>query len=255
MPGIEGCPFRVVFPSKSQSYGYQKHSQYKERSPHLSQPELYFVCFTEYEKHLPIKIAFPKTGSPACLSEKLDNEGCPHLKISGVEKYPHWNYFFNGERKIRFSSEVRELVASEEKQDLWEEKTETTQDIGEKVIRYIKQNKYSFLAANLANFDSFKITNKKKDREKAIKYVEETDNYIKKIFKAARNKNTVLIITSASNPVTNKKTIAPVPVVVVHKKMEGTTLWPHSPQQDRCSQRAGNLKDIRELILKFLEID
>ena len=215
--------------------------------------DLYFVCFTEYEKHLPIKIAFPKTGSPACLSEKLDNEGCPHLKISGVEKYPHWNYFFNGERSYQFSFEERELIAPEEEGGIWEEKKEATRETAEKVIRYIKQGQYRFLAANLGNFDSFKLITGKKDRERIIKYIEEIDFYIKKIYKMARNKDAFLFITSASNLAAGKKAAAPVPLVAVHKKIEGKALWPQSLSQDlRVKGISGDLKDIKEIILNVL---
>lgn len=216
---------------------------------------LYFVCFTEYEKHLPIKIAFSKIRGSFCLSEILSNKEYPQLKISGVEKFPHLNYFFNGEKLTQFPFEDRQLISREKGKDMLEGRKDVTHRIGEEMVKTIKEDKYKFILANIGNFDSSSfVGGTKKEKEKLAEQVETIDGHIKKIARNILNKDGALIITSTSNFFGNKKKVSPVPAVVVKKELEGKTLnWPQpSPENLSSAPPPGSLKDFKDLILTMI---
>ena len=210
--------------------------------------DLFFVCFTEYEKHLPVKIAFPKKKPNNVLSEVLDNNQIPQLKISGHRKYPHLNLFFNGNRFLDTENQTTELIMSHKENEIKKER-EITEEVGEKLIKNIKNKPYKFILANLANFDKTFLNQRNQDQ--LVGYIETTDNILGKIIKTVNNKNGLALITSTSNLMPlDKKDPPKTPLIMIKNDLEGKNLgW-----EKNSSKVMGDLSDIYSTVLKILEI-
>ena len=70
---------------------------------------LFFCAMTQYEKGLPIEIAYPSTKIKNHLTEILSKKGKKILKVTETEKYAHVTYFFNGGIEKPFAHENIEL--------------------------------------------------------------------------------------------------------------------------------------------------
>ncbi|MDZ4229714.1 MAG: 2,3-bisphosphoglycerate-independent phosphoglycerate mutase, partial [Candidatus Veblenbacteria bacterium] len=73
---------------------------------------LHFVTMTEYEKSLPVEVAFmPETISHP-LTRLLSEAGFAQLHLAETEKYAHVTYFFNGGREQAYAGEDHVLIPS-----------------------------------------------------------------------------------------------------------------------------------------------
>ena len=73
---------------------------YFERGP--AAPRLHVVSMTEYERSLPLPVAFPPEYLGNTLGELYSDAGWPQLRIAETEKYAHVTFFFNGGAKNPF---------------------------------------------------------------------------------------------------------------------------------------------------------
>ena len=68
---------------------------------------IYFVAMSEYEKDIPIHIAYHPPVVDMPLAQVLSQAGLHQLHISETEKYAHITYFFNGENEKPYKNEER----------------------------------------------------------------------------------------------------------------------------------------------------
>jgi 2,3-bisphosphoglycerate-independent phosphoglycerate mutase len=73
---------------------------------------LHVVTFTQYEKGLPVAVAFPPESLDDLLGEVISREGLRQFRTAETEKYPHVTYFLNGGMEKPFPGEDRHLVPS-----------------------------------------------------------------------------------------------------------------------------------------------
>ena len=57
---------------------------------------LTFVTMTQYDSHLPVKVAFTPQNLSNILGEVIANHGLKQFRTAETEKYAHVTYFFNG---------------------------------------------------------------------------------------------------------------------------------------------------------------
>ena len=74
--------------------------------------DLYFVTMTEYEKDLPVHVAFRAEDVEMPLARVLADRGLRQLHAAETEKYGHVTFFFNGGREEPFPGEERILIPS-----------------------------------------------------------------------------------------------------------------------------------------------
>ncbi|MCK4340763.1 MAG: 2,3-bisphosphoglycerate-independent phosphoglycerate mutase [Phycisphaerae bacterium] len=75
--------------------------------------DLFYVTMTEYQKSLPVKVAFPKPPKMTnIVGEYLAELGLRQFRCAETEKYAHVTFFFNDYRERPFAGEERGLVAS-----------------------------------------------------------------------------------------------------------------------------------------------
>jgi 2,3-bisphosphoglycerate-independent phosphoglycerate mutase len=78
--------------------------------------DLYFVTLAEYEKGVPVVVAFPpetlEDPIEVSLAQLVSEAGMRQLHVAETEKYAHVTYFINGGREAPWPGEDRVLVPS-----------------------------------------------------------------------------------------------------------------------------------------------
>jgi len=154
---------------------------------------LYFVTMTEYEKGLPVKIAFPPIEVNNHLTEVLSNLGKKTLKIAETEKYAHVTYFFNGGKEKVYPGEKRILVPSKTIPQYDKFPEMAASDVTENIIQGVKSNKFYFILVNYANTDMVAHTG---DFQATIKAVETVDSCLNPLLELAEEEKCYLLITA-----------------------------------------------------------
>ena len=155
---------------------------------------LYYVCFTEYDKTMPnVKIAFKPTKLKNTFGEYVSQKGLKQLRIAETEKYAHVTFFFNGGEEKQYVGEDRILIPSP-KVKTYDMKPEmSAKEVTDKVVEAINSKKYNSIILNYANPDMVGHTG---NLEAAIKAVEFIDKCVSRVEEAINNVNGILLITA-----------------------------------------------------------
>lgn len=115
--------------------------------------DLYIATFSNYQKNLPAKVAFPDITYENNLSEILSKSNFKQLKIAESEKMAHVTYFLNGGREEAYIGEERKIISSPNvaSYDLTPEMSSRL--ITKTAIEAIKSKKYDLIVINYANVD------------------------------------------------------------------------------------------------------
>lgn len=213
---------------------------------------LVFITMTQYEKNLPVNIAFPPTIVSLPIGRILSERGLFQLRMTESEKERFVTYYFNGLRESPFLKEERLIVPSP-KVPAYDLKPEmSAYEITDLLIRKIYEERYSFVLVNFANADMVGHTG---NIEASIKAVKSLDSCLEKIVQVTLNAgNTVLITADHGNveqkinhltgQISTEHTANPVPFIAINQELQGkfTRLQP------------GILADIAPTILALLGI-
>jgi 2,3-bisphosphoglycerate-independent phosphoglycerate mutase len=154
---------------------------------------LFFVTLTQYEKQLPVEVAFPPEQITITLAKILSENGYKQLHIAETEKYAHITYFFNGGEEQELTGETRVLVSSPRVASYAEKPEMSAKEIKERVIKEINAQNFDFIAVNFANPDMVGHTG---DFKATTKAVETIDKIMGEISLATLAASGVLIITA-----------------------------------------------------------
>ena len=133
-----------------------------------------FVTMTEYEKDLPVNIAYAKEEIKNGLGEILSNLDLKQLRMAETEKYAHVTYFFNGGREEPWSGEDRILIPSPSVATFDLAPEMSAFQLTEKIIQAVKSGKYSFILINYANADMVGHTGKKEACAEAVRAIDKS---------------------------------------------------------------------------------
>ncbi|MFH0923362.1 MAG: 2,3-bisphosphoglycerate-independent phosphoglycerate mutase [Candidatus Falkowbacteria bacterium] len=225
---------------------------------------LHFACFTEYEKNLPVSVAFPPETLNNTLGEILASNNLKQMRIAETEKYAHVTYFFNGGREEKSKGEDHVLVPSPHV-DSYDLKPEMSAiEVADKVVKAIEEEIYDFILINFANADMVGHTGNLKA---AVKAIETLDKCLSRITKNVLDKNGVIAITAdhgnaeimfnmQTGMIDKEHTSSPVPFIAVGSQFEGRRLGSQDAPGGDLSliQPQGILSDIAPTMLKILEL-
>ena len=152
-----------------------------------------FVTMTEYEKDLPVHIAFPPEEIHNSLGETLSKNGKKQARLAETEKYAHVTYFFNGGTELAFADEDRFLIPSQTVPHFDDVPEMGAPQITEKAIELIESNVYDFILINYANPDMVGHTG---NEQASIKAVEATDKSLSLLIPAIMKAKGALFITA-----------------------------------------------------------
>lgn len=242
-------------------YGVKYHKSHLESAPapinifgRPSRPaNLCFVSMTEYEKNLPVEVAFPPEFVEMPLSRVIALAGRRQLKLAESEKERFVTYYFNGQRELPFPGEDVVITPSPKvaTYDLYPEMSGVEQT--KKLIHAIDGELYDFILINFPNPDMVAHTGNLEASIKACSFV---DTCIAKIYERIMQKDGVNMLITADHGnveelisldnggIDTEHSAFPVPLLVVGRQFLN---------QGKSLPR-GVLADVAPTILKILGI-
>jgi 2,3-bisphosphoglycerate-independent phosphoglycerate mutase len=220
---------------------------------------LFFCAMTQYEKNLPIEVAYPPIEIKNHLTELLGKMGKRVLKVAETEKYAHVTYFFNGGKEELCPGEYRQLIPSKIVSHYDQQPEMQADKVTEAVVQGVK-DKYDLIIVNYANADMIGHTG---NLEAGIKAVECLDKNIGRLIGLAEYGECILIITSdhgnveemvnlLTGEIKTEHTANPVPLYLVGKEFRKPAQSPSGIEAGGEPQ--GILCDIAPTILDLMKI-
>lgn len=221
-----------------------------------------FVTMTEYEKDLPVTIAFPPVQVTEPLGKVFSDAGLRQLRAAETEKYAHVTFFFNGGSEGVYPGEDRILVPSPMVPSYDEKPAMSEREITAKIIVALNTGKYDFAVINYAAPDMIGHTG---NIVATIKAVEITDDCVGQIVDTVLAKNGLVMITadhgnaetkinSQTGEVSKEHSTNPVPLIVVANDLPSALVERHHvPMRDLSGLiPVGVLADIAPTLLSLV---
>jgi len=225
---------------------------------------LFMVTMSEYDKGLPVAVAFPSEKIADPLAKVLSDAGFTQLHIAETEKYAHVTYFFNGGSEKAFTGEERVLIPSPHVASYDQKPRMRAEQITDTVVQRIEKEDVDFILLNFANPDMVAHTG---NLPATIEAIETVDTCIGRIVDATLQKNGLVCITAdhgnaeevvklQTGVIDKEHSTFPVPFIVVQAALEGKTAGlPTSVGEDLSMLTPrGLLSDIAPTILKLLNL-
>ncbi len=152
-----------------------------------------FVTLVEYEKDLPVEIAFPPITLEGGLGEVLSKNKLKQLRVAETEKYAHVTYFFNGGKEEPWPGEDRVLIPSPSVSKFDEAPEMSAALVTEKICSAIEEKKYDFILVNYANADMVGHTG---NEEACILAIETIDKNLAKLIPVVLKNGGCMFITA-----------------------------------------------------------
>ncbi|MFZ6035912.1 MAG: 2,3-bisphosphoglycerate-independent phosphoglycerate mutase [Patescibacteria group bacterium] len=233
-----------------------------KRSPFMK--NLVFVTMTEYDRELPVTVAFPPELIVNPLARVISDAGLKQLHIAETEKYAHVTYFFNGGNEDPYTNQDNILIPSP-KVSSYDKKPEmSAEEVTDKFLEQLATDTYDFIVINYANPDMVGHTGNYKATYKAITVV---DTLLRRVVDAVLAKDGIIFITADHgnaeqmiNPQTGQMdkehTVNPVPFFAIANQWKGHPLYKDLIQDHDLSmlQPTGILSDVPVTILTYMGI-
>ncbi len=214
--------------------------------------KLHFVTMIEYDKKLPVRVAFPPRESLRdTLSEVVSNHGLQQIKITKSEKAIHVCFFFSGKADHPFPGEERLIIPSPSDISSYDQTPEMSiKQVAEATIEKINDPRYALIVTNFANVDVVGHTENSTAIKRAVEIV---DYYMGRVVEASRKAGRGVIVTAdhgtvekwlyPEGTIDTGHTDSPVPFILLSpdKEQKGVTL-----------REKGELSDVAPTILELL---
>jgi len=220
--------------------------------PRTIQPDIYYVCMTEYDVTIPAPVAFPKPPKMKnILGAYWSLLGLRQFRCAETEKYAHVTFFFNDYTETPFDGEDRQIVPSPRVRTYDLKPEMSAYEVADVVLERLDSGNYDVLVVNFANPDMVGHTG---ILSAAIKAAEVVDECVGRILDKVKEMGGAAIITadhgnfekmidgSPDNPHT-AHTIGDVPLIVFDKRYKNAKLRPD-----------GTLADIGPTLLQMMNI-
>jgi len=149
-----------------------------------AQPDVHYVCMTEYDATIPAPVAFPRqTQSPNIAGQYFSDLGLKQFRCAETEKYAHVTFFFNGGREDPFPGEERQIVASPNVRTYDLKPEMSAYEVTDIILEKLDENVFDVIIMNLANPDMVGHTGVLKA---AIKAGETVDECVGKILEKVK---------------------------------------------------------------------
>lgn len=217
--------------------------------------DLDVVTFTQYEKGLPVAVAFPPESLDGLLGQVVSAAGLRQFRTAETEKYPHVTYFMNGGIEQAFPGEDRHLVPSPRVPTYDQSPAMSAEQLTDSCIAAITKGIYALVVINYANPDMVGHTGRMEATTQAISTV---DRCLGRLLEATGRMGGSMLITADhgnaevmqgpdGRPWT-AHTTNPVPVILVEG--ERRKLVGHG--NDIRLREGGGLADIAPTLLELL---
>jgi 2,3-bisphosphoglycerate-independent phosphoglycerate mutase len=151
------------------------------------------VTFTQYEKGLPVAVAFPPESLDGLLGQVVSDAGLRQFRTAETEKYPHVTYFMNGGIEQAFPGEDRHLVPSPRVATYDQAPAMSAEQLTDNCIAAINKGIYALVVINYANPDMVGHTGQMEATREAIAMV---DRCVGRLMEATNRMGGTLLITA-----------------------------------------------------------
>lgn len=212
---------------------YKKHTVVQETHEPFKRnvflESLFFVTMTEYEKKLPVIVAFPEQVVTNPLGKVISDAGLRQLRVAETEKERFVTYYFNGQREDPFVNEDRLIIPSAKVPTYDLKPDMSAREITEQVVKQLGTRMYDFIVINFACPDMVAHTG---NIPAAVTACEVTDECVNKVVAHTLSIDGACVITADHgnveemiDPVTGgvdtEHSAYPVPVMCIAKDFEG----------------------------------
>ncbi|MGI9068772.1 MAG: 2,3-bisphosphoglycerate-independent phosphoglycerate mutase [Pyrinomonadaceae bacterium] len=156
-------------------------------------PQIDFVCFTVYDRTLPLAVAFAPHDHKNVLAEVWEKICVRNYRLAETEKYAHVTYFFNGGVEKEHACERRLLVPSPRIPTYDLQPEMSAFKVTENILRGIEEKETDIFIINFANPDMVGHTGKLDKTVDACQYV---DTCLGWITKGIRQAGGITLITA-----------------------------------------------------------
>lgn len=189
---------------------------------------LFFVTMTEYERGLPVHVAFPPLIVDMPLGRLVSDAELRQLRVAESEKERFVTYYFNGQREDPFPGEERLIIPSP-KVVTYDLKPEMSAvQLTSQVTSEISSGLYDLIIINYANPDMVGHTG---NLQAAVKACQVTDECVGKLATAILTVGGVLLITAdhgnveemigrSTGDIDTEHNANPVPFIIVGKEYQ-----------------------------------
>ncbi|MFA6486289.1 MAG: 2,3-bisphosphoglycerate-independent phosphoglycerate mutase [Candidatus Magasanikbacteria bacterium] len=274
--GKRGDPITTVRPGDSAIFFNFRPDRARELTKAFTLPgfdkfsrsyikDLNFVTMMEYEKDLPVTVAYGPQVVRDSLAEVVSKAGLKQFHVAETQKYAHITFFLNGTIETPFDGEERAIVPSAKVANFAEKPEMSAREITKEAVKAIDSGKFDFVAINIANPDMVGHTGDLTATKKACAV---TDECLGKIVDHALAQGGVVVLTADhgnAEEVLNLQTGAmdkehstnPVPLLIIGKDFAGQAGPAGDPPEGDLSlmRPVGMLSDIAPTILKLMGVD
>lgn len=185
-------PYYVKYHQRHEADQFDSGKQRPFSRPNLLK-NLLFVTMTEYDKNLPVTVAFPPQTISTPLGKVLSDNGLRQLRLAESEKERFVTYYFNGMQEANFPGEDRIIIPSP-KVPTYDKKPEmAVNEITDRLVSEINKQTYDVIIVNFANSDMVGHTG---NLAACIKACEAVDLCLGQISEAILHTGGVLLITA-----------------------------------------------------------
>lgn len=199
------------------------HSEFTEFDRGDVPTSLYFTTMTEYEKSLPVHVAFRPQNVEHALARVLSEHEIRQFHIAETEKYPHVTFFLNGGYEEPNPLEERLLIASPKVATYDEAPEMSVSKIADELVKKISSRDYPFIMANFANAD---MVGHSGNFAATVKAVEAVDAALTRVVEATDAAGSFLLVTAdhgnaeeminfTTGDIDTEHTTNPVPFILV----------------------------------------
>jgi 2,3-bisphosphoglycerate-independent phosphoglycerate mutase len=212
-------------------------------------PQIDFVCFTVYDRSLPLAVAFAPRVHKNVLAEVWESICVRNYRLAETEKYAHVTYFFNGGVEKEHACERRLLVPSPKISTYDLQPEMSAFKVTDKVLLGIEERETDIFIVNFANPDMVGHTGKLDKTIEACQYVDTCLGWITKGIRQARGTtiitadhgNAEQMIDPQSGGPHTAHTTNPVPFHLIDEASRGLKL-----------REGGALEDVAPTLLGLL---
>jgi len=151
------------------------------------------VTFTEYERDLPVHVAFPSEDVRHTLGEVVSHQGLGQFHVAETEKYAHVTYFINGGREHPFPGEERLLVPSPRVATYDVVPEMSAEPVTDAVVAHLKSGEGALIVVNYANPDMVGHTG---DFDATVRAVGVVDTMIGRVARASLAAGGAMLMTA-----------------------------------------------------------
>ncbi len=223
---------------------------------------LFFVTMTEYDRDLPVEVAFPPEAITNPVAKIISDAGLKQMHIAETEKYAHVTYFFNGGHEQAYPGEDHVLIPSPHVSSYDQKPAMAAREITDRLVKEIGKGEYAFYVVNYANADMVAHTGNFQATIEALQIIDEC---LGQVTEAVLGANGVLFVTAdhgnaeellnlQTGTIDKEHSTSPVPFLAIAEHWKDTSPYqlPGGLESLQTVQPVGILADVAVTTLETL---